>query len=109
MAEVVQKNLELMLPDLEELERTGIFSAEEIKCVGALHIGYRAPLFAITQRGGEAAAQHGVQTAEETSEEGRLPQSYSGRAQDLAIHESRHPWARGGAGIIRTSTSVKVT
>jgi U3 small nucleolar RNA-associated protein 6 len=31
MAEVVHRNLELMLPELEELERSGIFSPEEIK------------------------------------------------------------------------------
>ena len=33
MAEVVHRNLELMLPDLEELERSGIFSPEEIKYI----------------------------------------------------------------------------
>lgn len=33
MAEVVHRNLELMLPELEELERSGIFSPEEIKWV----------------------------------------------------------------------------
>ncbi|CAI8030291.1 U3 small nucleolar RNA-associated protein 6 homolog [Geodia barretti] len=31
MAEVVHRNLELMLPELEELERSGIFSPQEIK------------------------------------------------------------------------------
>lgn len=31
MAEVVQRNLELLLPQLEELERSGIFSTLEIK------------------------------------------------------------------------------
>ena len=31
MAEVVHRNLELMLPELEELERSGIFSPHEIK------------------------------------------------------------------------------
>ena len=36
MAEVVHRNLELMLPELEELERSGIFSPEEIKCVPPL-------------------------------------------------------------------------
>lgn len=32
MAEVVHRNLESMLPELEELERSGIFSHEEIRC-----------------------------------------------------------------------------
>jgi len=36
MAEVVHRNLELMLPELEGLERSGIFSPEEIKCVPPL-------------------------------------------------------------------------
>lgn len=36
MAEVVHRNLELMLPELEELGRSGIFSPEEIKCVPPL-------------------------------------------------------------------------
>ena len=31
MAEVVHKRLEAMLPELEELERVGIFSRQEIK------------------------------------------------------------------------------
>ena len=31
MAEVVRRNLELMLPELEELERSGIFTPVEIK------------------------------------------------------------------------------
>ena len=81
----MQKNLELMLPELEELERTGIFSAEEIKCVDALHIEPRVPLFAIMQRGGEAAEEHGVQATEEASKEGRLPQSHPGTAQDRGV------------------------
>lgn len=33
MAEVVHRNLEAMLPQLEELEASGIFSHEEIRCV----------------------------------------------------------------------------
>ena len=32
MAEVVHRNLESMLPELEELERSGIFSHQEIRC-----------------------------------------------------------------------------
>ena len=31
MAEYVQKNLEGMLPELEEMERTGIFTRHEIR------------------------------------------------------------------------------
>ncbi len=31
MAELVNKNLESMLPELEELERTGIFTHQEIR------------------------------------------------------------------------------
>ena len=31
MAEVVHRNLESMLPELEELERSGIFSHEEVR------------------------------------------------------------------------------
>ena len=31
MAEVVYKNLELMLPEVEELERQGIFTSEELR------------------------------------------------------------------------------
>ena len=36
MAELVHKNLESMLPELEELERSGIFSHEEIRWVASL-------------------------------------------------------------------------
>ena len=33
MAELVHRNLESMLPELEELERSGIFSHEEIRYI----------------------------------------------------------------------------
>ncbi|KAL9957450.1 hypothetical protein ACROYT_G039085 [Oculina patagonica] len=33
MAEYVQQNLEGMLPELEELERMGVFSSDEIKTI----------------------------------------------------------------------------
>ena len=39
MAEVVHRNLESMLPELEELERSGIFSHEEVRYVQHRLIG----------------------------------------------------------------------
>ena len=36
MAEVVHRNLESMLPELEELERSGIFTHEEVRYVRGL-------------------------------------------------------------------------
>lgn len=36
MAEVVHRNLEAMLPELEELERSGIFTHEEVRYVHGL-------------------------------------------------------------------------
>ena len=36
MAEVVHRNLEAMLPELEELERSGIFAHEEVRYVHGL-------------------------------------------------------------------------
>ena len=75
MAEVVHRNLELMLPELEELERSGIFSPDEIKWVLVGIIQSYTNRGLVLQGNCETKTKYGVQAAEEARAEGRLSSS----------------------------------